>query len=620
MRTKNDLFRILFLIPLLLMISVTYAQSNSISHEIKELLRKVEPDTQRTAKQSPVHKESPRFSITPDGYLRYIGAPPSHYFPVTSPAPGNAEVTAVNFLKENAGLFGVKSSAVHFRVMKTNRMANRDFVKFQQTYADIDVFAGQIIVLVNELGGVEYVMSDIARDLELLDEGTLSVVPLITEEEAVRKVKSLFNAESPNTKIITTEPYLTIFDPAVLGTAGGIRLVWDMKACSEKRVYINEHILLDAHSGKIVRRYPLNIPAISRLVYDAGNTDSDPGTLERSEGDGPSGIVDVDNAYDFLGDAYDFYASRHGRDGIDDDWRPIDATVRYCEPEETCPWANAMWSPDATLFWGRMYFGDGHAVDDIVGHEYTHGVTDYGSDLIYENHSGAINESFSDIWGEFIDLVNGAGTDTDAVRWLIGEDRPGNPWRDMQDPCLLGDPDRLGSPLFVQPVPNPDETNDWGGVHTNSGVGNKLCYLLTDGDTFNGQIVTGIGINATAELFYIVNAGSLITSGGDYIDLGNALEQAAILCSWSSANRNNLYRALVAVEIFRSGDIFVNWTNSGFEDGTLAFPFNTVAEGNFQAASGDRLWIAAGSYDESVIFDKVMQVNVYGTGSVVIGQ
>ena len=616
MKTKNDLFRILFLTPLLLMISVAYAQPNSISQEIKELLRKVEPDTQSTANQSAVHKESPRFSVTSDGYLRHIGAPPSHYFPVTSPAPGNPEVTAANFLEENSALFGVKSAAVNFRVIRTNRMANRDFVKFQQTYADIDVFAGQVIVLVNEYDGVEYVMSDIARDLKLLDEGILSVVPLITEEEAVTKVRSLFDAEDPNIEIITTEPYLTIFDPAVLGTAGSIRLVWDMKVHSEETVYINEHILLDAHFGEIVRRYPLNIPARDRQIYDADNTDADPGTLERSEGEGASGITDVDNAYDFLGDAYDFYNSEHGRDSIDNGGMVISATVRYCSPDD-CPWANAMWSPSRD----RMYFGEMMASDDIVGHEYTHGVTDYESDLIYENHSGAINESFSDIWGEFIDLVNGAGTDTDAVRWKIGEDCALGTMRDMSDPTLFNDPDCLGSPLFVQPVPNPDETNDYGGVHTNSGVNNKLCYLLTDGDTFNGQTVTGMGITAVADLYYLVNAGPLITSGGDYMDLGNALEQAAMLFSWSSTNRNNLYRALVAVEIFESGAIFVNWANSsGYEDGTPVFPFNTITEGNFAVVSGDRLWIAVGSYDESVTFDKVMQVNIYGTGTVVIGQ
>ena len=619
MRTKDDVFRILCLISLLLMVSVANAQPNAISQQIKELLRKVEPETQRIEEQGHAPKELPRFSITSDGYLRHIGAPPSHYFPVTSPVPGNPEVTASNFLKENAGLFGVKSSAVDFRVMRIKKMANRDFVKFQQAYAGIDVFAGQVIVLVNELGGVEYVMSDIARDLKLLDEEILSLVPLITEEEAVANIKNLFNAEYPDIEIITTEPYLTIFEPAVLGTAGSIRLVWDIKVRSKETVYINEHILLDAHSGKIVRRYPLNITARDREVYDAVNTDSDPGTLERSEGEGVSGIADVDDAYDFLGDAYDFYDSEHGRDSIDDGGMRISATVRYCRPGDPCPWDNAMWSPSRD----RMYFGDGHAVDDVVGHEYTHGVTDYESDLVYENHSGAINESFSDVWGEFIDLGNGAGNDNTIVRWELFEDLPGGSLRDMQDPSRspFFDPDCLGSPFFVQPVPNPDVSNDFGGVHTNCGVNNKLCYLLTDGDTFNGQTINGMGITAIADLYYLVNAGPLITSGGDYMDLGHALEQAAKLFFWSSANRNNLYRALVAVEIFESRAIYVNWANnSGYEDGTLVFPFNTVNEGNFVAASGDSLWIAAGSYDESVTFDKVMEINVYGTGTAVIGQ
>ncbi len=60
--------------------------------------------------------------------------------------------------------------------------------------------------------------------------------------------------------------------------------------------------------------------------------------------------------------------------------------------------------------------------DDIVGHEFTHGVIDHSAGLIYFSQSGALNESFSDIFGETIDLTNGAGLDTPEVRWLIEEE------------------------------------------------------------------------------------------------------------------------------------------------------------------------------------------------------
>ena len=70
-----------------------------------------------------------------------------------------------------------------------------------------------------------------------------------------------------------------------------------------------------------------------------------------------------------------------------------------------------------------MTYGDGCfiVVDDVVAHEMTHGVTEYESNLIYSYQSGAINESFSDIWGEFVDLTNGKGNE-DISCWYMGEE------------------------------------------------------------------------------------------------------------------------------------------------------------------------------------------------------
>lgn len=619
MKTKNTFLRIFCLISLLLTVSETYAEPDSISQGIMQLLRTLRTDVQRGMVESQAPKESPRFSVTSDGYLRNIGAPPSQYFPVASPVPGNPEATARNFLQENANLFGVISSAVDFRVMRTKRITNRDFVRFQQTYAALDVFAGQVIVQVNALGGVEYVMSDIARDVTVLDKGTVSVLPSLSSVEGTIRAREFIAAEYPGVEIATATPQLIIFDPSVVGASGNIHLLWDIKVYSKAGVHVNEHLLLDAHNGKIVRHYPLNRHARDRQVYDADNTDADPGDLERSEGEGATGDPNVDDAYDFLGDTYDFYNSEHGRDSIDDGGMKICVTVKYCRPGDACPWRNAMWVPGYITGGNWMYFGSAMASDDIVGHEYTHGVTNFESNLIYENHSGAINESFSDVWGEFIDLTNGDGNDVPAVRWLIGEDCTKGVMRDMSDPGRSHDPDRLGDPCFVQPVADPQKSNDWGGVHSNCGVNNKLCYLLTDGDTFNGQTVTGMGISAVADLYYLVQTG-LLTSGGDYIDLGHALETAAIFRFWGDAERNNLYRALAAVEIFSRKDIYVDWANSGYEDGTPDFPFNTISEGKSVVAPGNRLWIKAGSYDESVTFNKIMQIEVWGSGTVVIGE
>ena len=178
-------------------------------------------------------------------------------------------------------------------------------------------------------------------------------------------------------------------------------------------------------------------------------------------------------------------------------------------------WANAEWGHD------QVFYGDGFAVDDVVGHELTHGVTQYTSGLVYYFQSGAINESLSDTWGEWIDLTNGKGNDSPGVSWLYGEDLPGGAGRSMQNPPAFGDPDRMTSPLYyADPL-----LKDSGGVHYNSGVGNKAAFLITHGGSFNGFTVKGLGIEKAAKIYYKVQTG-LLTSGSDYNDLGNYLKEA----------------------------------------------------------------------------------------------
>ena len=99
-----------------------------------------------------------------------------------------------------------------------------------------------------------------------------------------------------------------------------------------------------------------------------------------------------------------------------------------------------------------MYYGTGFTSgDDVVGHELAHGVTEFTSNLFYYYQSGAINESLSDVFGELVDLTNGRGTDTPAVRWQLGEDLPAiGVIRDMENPRppAAPDPDRMTSPDY----------------------------------------------------------------------------------------------------------------------------------------------------------------------------
>jgi Zn-dependent metalloprotease len=272
-----------------------------------------------------------------------------------------------------------------------------------------------------------------------------------------------------------------------------------------------------------------------------------------------------------------------------------------------------------------MRFGQGYATDDVVGHEFTHAITEFTSGLVYENQSGAINESLSDIFGEFIDLNNANGNDSAGVRWQMGEDLPGGTLRNMDFPNNQNDPDRIGSAFYVAAVPagTGNNGNDFGGVHSNSGVNNKLCYLLVDGDTFNGQTVTGMGIIPVANLYFQANA-NLLTSGSGWNDLFEALRQTAVNLGWNVDQRNNLYRACRAVEIASPNNLYVDWTSNCFiKNGVqncfvFAGPFNTVIQGVVAAHPGDNLYIRGGTYSETFTFSEITTVRSYN-GSAVIG-
>lgn len=481
-------------------------------------------------------------SLADDGSLRFLSAPSGSPYATPHQAFTAQEDIARAYLENRAADFGVTSTAVSFSALRVRQSGSRHFVRMQQSYSGVPVFAAEVIVQLDAASRVESVTSDILRDTSPLEDGRVSIQPGLSGDAALSSVRATIEASAPaGADVAFSTPVLTLYAPSVIGMEGEPQLVWKTRVSSEAAPELSADLLIDAQQGTLVRRFTRHYEARDRDIYDANNTTAEPGTLEREEGDPASGIADVDAAYDFLGDTYDFYSTEHGRDAIDNAGATMSATVRRCTATD-CPWANASWSG------GRMRFGDGFALDDVTAHELTHGVTENESNLIYENTSGAINESFSDIWGEYVDLGNGAGNDAAGVRWDIGEDLPGGRIRDMANPPNHNDPDRLGSPFYRAPVATPDDTNDQGYVHSNSGIPNKLCYLLTDGDTFNGQTVAGMGISATADLFYEAQV-NLLTSSPDWTDFANALTQAAINLGWSQADKDNLYCALVAVEL-----------------------------------------------------------------------
>ncbi len=216
-----------------------------------------------------------------------------------------------------------------------------------------------------------------------------------------------------------------------------------------------------------------------RTIYDAKNTEELPGTLVRGESDPPCSDEAANEAYDGAGATFDFFYEILERNSIDDRGLRLDSTVHY-----GVKYDNAFWNGD------QMVYGDGDGeifqrftkCIDIIGHELTHGITQYEAGLQYYGEAGALNESFSDVFGSLVKQWVKKQTAQQAD-WIIGEGlftakikgvgirslkAPGTAYA---DPLLGNDP---------QPAHVKDKYNgfaDNGGVHINSGIPNHAFYL-----------------------------------------------------------------------------------------------------------------------------------------------
>ncbi|CUR54199.1 Extracellular metalloprotease [metagenome] len=224
-----------------------------------------------------------------------------------------------------------------------------------------------------------------------------------------------------------------------------------------------------------------------REVYDSATSTNQRVTMVRSEGSPETKDVEVINAYDNAGVVRTFYRQVLNRNSIDNRALDLVLNVHY-----GVGYNNAFWDGD------EMTFGDGDGVIfsgfarslDVVAHELAHGVTQFASGLIYQKESGALNESFSDVFGTSItQWVNKETPET--ADWLIGDeimgpDLYGEALRSMRHPGTAYNNAVLGKD------PQPDHyanrytgSADNGGVHINSGIPNRAFYLAASelGDT-----------------------------------------------------------------------------------------------------------------------------------------
>ena len=454
---------------------------------------------------------------------------------------------AKEFFREYSDAFGIHNVDTELREVRTSRDLNgNSHTVLAQSYEGVPVFGGELRAHFNRNGEMTAANGMFVSGLKL--NTTPSIAADIAEGRAIRAVimgeARKFNAGRRADDVFSSfdetlysdlrvhaRDLLVFREGLARGTPGADHLAYRVEVRNSMGT-IREFVFIDAHSGKFIDQITGIYDALDRRAYDAESMPH-PGPNYPDfpfwvEGDAvPTGNVEADNMIVASEETYDLFQNAFGRDSFDALGATMDAIFNR---GDSCP--NASWNGT------YISFCPGLTSDDVTGHEWAHAYTEYTNNLIYQWQSGALNESYSDIWGEAIDLINGRGTDApagvrsdgacsvyaggvgeDNYRWLMGEDVTTlSVIRDMWNPTCLGDPGKVSDDEYFC------SAADNGGVHFNSGVPNHAFALLVDGGTFNGETISAIGLTKAAHIEW--TAQNMLTPTSNFVDNADALEAA----------------------------------------------------------------------------------------------
>ncbi|HZI88248.1 MAG TPA: M4 family metallopeptidase, partial [Pyrinomonadaceae bacterium] len=314
------------------------------------------------------------------------------------------EKRALAFLREFGGVIGLSQTErqsietgtkVAVSSLKVVQVSKDEIggthVRLNQLYEDVPVLGAQVVVLMNDQG-IKSISGHFVPDIKL------SVTPRLSASEAIQRAI----ASAPGLSAVKT--VLSIYRTGLLeGYRGSSLLAYGVEVTDGGAV--REQIWIDASKGTLLNRISLNHAGLSRKIYVQAY---DPLTVVRNEGDpltpgptpGTAGADPINNLYVMAGQTYNFYKSAFNRDSYDGLDHIMESVLLVStNPNIPCP--NAWWNGTTTNYCPEL------DADDVVTHEWTHAYTQFTHGLIYSYQSGALNESWSDIFGESIDLLNG---------------------------------------------------------------------------------------------------------------------------------------------------------------------------------------------------------------------
>ena len=447
---------------------------------------------------------------------------------------------SAQFFARYGALFGLVDPATELRYVEARESsyAYTDLT-YQQYYQGVPIFGGTLRTHFDAAGRLTAV-NGIAVPIE-----QFNPLPDLSAADAVVAALALVKADVPTQsnglRAAATDLY--VLQPALLkGSTGPLYLTYRVEVVNAN-YSVRRFVFVDAHSGKEVLTLngvheierEISEGSLGNKVWDEGNGNPDPIPSGWASGNAAQ-VTAWNDEIAGAKETYNLFGSL-----TNGSWLSYDsnnAVMRTVNNDPTIQCPNANWNSISTNYC------NGVTGDDTVAHEWGHAYTEYTSNLIYKWQPGALNEAYSDIWGEVVDLLNNRGTDTpntprtagscstrgvgapatdNSYRWLSGEDDPafGGAIRDMWNPVCYGDPGKVTDSQYTCDV----QFKDDGGVHRNSGVPNHLFALLVDGGTYNNITVAAIGLTRAAHLHWRAQS-AYLTEASDFAAQADALSAA----------------------------------------------------------------------------------------------
>ncbi len=444
---------------------------------------------------------------------------PIPYTP-TAAERGNPVAIARGFLDENRALFRLAGVAAELEVVPVEPDLQLGYahVRMRQVHHGIPVFGKQLVVHLDPEERIVAVNGHFVPGIAAPAEPSISP----EAAEAVALDDLLETQLEPDerarvaTEVLGDKTSLVVY----VDEGGKATLTWQVTIMTEAplgqwRYFVN------ARRPTVVHRFDSVAHGKQRRTHSAENTSNIPGRLVVEEGQRSRDDV-AQAAHDGAGRVYDYYFNNFRRDAIDGRGSPMVSTVHYgSDPAEA---ENAAWVGEAA----QMIYGDGGRVFrplpyglDVVGHEFTHGIIDNTAELVYQGQSGALNESYADVFGALIAGGN---------NWTIGASVVKSPpyplpyLRSLQDPNAGGayDPREplrgVGQPAHMREYANlpVSRRSDNGGVHINSGIPNRAAFLVAQ----------AIGNDKTQQIYYRTLT-QYLTPDVNFLDAARATVRAA---------------------------------------------------------------------------------------------